>query len=237
MTAAETITIGAGSCDNGAANGEKAADTAYPGADVVYSNGEKKMDKNKNQEMGKMKKPQEMGKMENPKERDKMNKTQETGKMDKPQEAGQTRKSQDANKKEKRQEAGNIEKSREMGNIEKSQEMGNIEKAQEIGKSSDMNKVRSTSQSQPSQGQSQDISPEAKNDKGQTHQTNPARIRRQQGGTVNMVMATFIESNDTMIVPAYMGRPQHLPGVVIMDNDPAKDTANEGGAWACGISS
>ncbi len=59
-------------------------------------------------------------------------------------------------------------------------------------------------------------------------------VRRQTGGTVSMVMAPFIGMNDTIIMPASVGAPQPQPGVELLD-DPAKNVGTDGWSSACGI--
>ncbi|ERF72586.1 hypothetical protein EPUS_02868 [Endocarpon pusillum Z07020] len=59
-------------------------------------------------------------------------------------------------------------------------------------------------------------------------------VRRQTGGTVSQVMAPFIGMNDTIIMPASVGAPQPHPGVELVE-DPAKDVGKDGWSSVCGM--
>lgn len=248
VTAAETITIGAGSCDDGAGNGE---------GNVLNSDGadkkDKKKDKNKEQNMGdgqpgmgKMDKTKGKGKMDQSHETDKYkdgmgnkgkgetDEYQDNGRIDQTKENGEMDQS-DRMEKNNHQDIGKDHQ--DMRKTDASQDTG------EVNESSGMNKDKWVGQDRPMMGYGEMGSRKTKtsdisqDDMAQTSKDKKAMLlRRQRGGRVGWMFTHFMASDDTMIIPAYMGAPEPVPGIVLMD-DPARDTAYEDEILMCGVDS
>jgi hypothetical protein len=234
VTAAETMTIGAGSCDSGAANGGVAVATTTTAVDKG-----KDMNMGKDEGMGKdkgMPKDEGMGKDQGKDQG--MPKDEGMGK-DQGKDQGMPKdegmgKDQGKDQGMPKDEGMGKDQGKDQG-MPKDEGMGKDKSmGQDMSKDQSMDKGKSDYMpTEQDNSMSDDKSKDQSMSGSYMSKLMAVKVRRQTGGTISWIMAPFMDANDTTLIPAALGAPQPQPGYAILD-DPAKDVYNEGWSSGCG---